>query len=440
MIEKLCVLALALCIGVPLLSLAGIRWTLVRRALFVFSIAATSWLTLPLTDMSILWDATYRGSTRGLSVGLSDFAVLALAAIVWHARRRMNWWPAGSWLFGAMFVWCVGTGMAAERPLYVAFEAMTLARVYLLYWVLVNYFEEFGDLRLLLTTLAAVVVMQSAVGAQQHLAGQYRATGTVGDPNLLGMYTNVLLVMLLALAMETRGKWQVACVGAFFAGAMLVLITYSRGAWLVGAGTAGLVCGSLLLLNLRTRKFVLLAPCLVLVLLLLTATADGIAARWQGGFGAITESRDSARTLGPALAMVRDYPVTGVGLNHMSLALNTRHYGDVLTPDERQVTHNLYVTTAAETGLVGMVLFGALAMSVLLRGMRLAWRSRHSPIVLAFAVGATAAVVSVAVHSSTEWVARVVIIGQVVAVATAVLAALEAKPERSALRRQAGAW
>lgn len=439
-IEKLCPLSVALAVGMPLLCLACIHWSLVRRAAFVLLISATAWYTLPLAETSILWDATYRGSTRGLTFGLSDALVLALAVALWVVRARVKRWPRGSWLFFALLAWFVGTGLFAERRDYVLFEMGTLVRAYALYWVLVNYFEEFGELRLLLGTLVGVVFLQAAVGVQQHLTGGYRATGTLGDPNLLGMFLNMVLAILLAVGMESRGKWQGIGLSAFGAGAMLLLITYSRGAWLVAAGTSVLVVVSLLLLNCRVRKFAVLIPVATGCMLLIMARAESIADRWQEGLATVTDAYVSARTLGPALAMVHDYPVTGLGLNNISYALNTRSYGDELMPDERQVIHNLYAVTAAETGLVGLALFVALGMSWLVRGARVAWQGRRSGLVGALAVGATGSLFSVAVHSGTEWVARVIVIAQTVAMVAALIASLQEAPERSALRQEAEAW
>jgi O-antigen ligase len=245
------------------------------------------------------------------------------------------------------------------------------------------------------------------------------------------MYVNVLLAVLWAVGLESRGLWQAACLGSFGAGAVLVLITYSRGSWLILAGTTALIAGALSVLRWKRRKLLVLLPAACAPLFVLVLKADSLLGRWGTGMRELGgDSYATARGLGPALAMIGDYPFAGVGLNHMCFMLENRHYGDDMDPYERQVIHNVYVTTAAETGLVGAGLLVLAVLWFLASGVRTAWRVRHSPFALALAVGATAGMLSVAVHSLSEWVARIVVILQAQGTMAAVLVSLD----RRALR------
>ena len=118
--DKLSILICALLVLVPLGAAAACCWPAVRRALLVVTLAAPGLLGLLHIEWSIVWDEAYRGSARGINVALNDFTALALGIVLLRTRRRMNWWPAGSWILLALFLWSASTAFVADRPDYVS--------------------------------------------------------------------------------------------------------------------------------------------------------------------------------------------------------------------------------------------------------------------------------------------------------------------------------
>ncbi len=437
MAEKIAVVVAVLVLIVPLAAFMASHWPFARRVLFCLCVALPGFFSLPFVECSLVWDATYRGSSRGISLSLLDMASLTLAIALCVVRRRVTWWPRGSWLLLACFVWPAGTAVISENPQFAVFELFNLLRAYAVFWMLANYFEEFGDLRTFLGTLAGVVVIQASVACHQHLSGQFRATGLLGDPNLAGMYLNLLLPILFAVGLETRGWWRWLCLVPCGLGALAVLITYSRGSWLMLAGSLLLVSTALLVIRPQPQKLAILGPAALAALLLLSIKSDSLLSRWGGGLAELRDADSSARGLGPAFAMISDFPVTGVGLNHISFMLNERHYGEAVKIGERGVIHNLYLTTAAETGIAGVALLLAAFLWLFATGVRTAWQCRQSPVALALAVGISTSVLVLAIHSWTEWVTRCIVILQTLAIIAALLLSLSRGHRQAAIARVA---
>ena len=73
-----------------------------------------------------------------------------------------------------------------------------------------------------------------------------------------------------------------------------------------------------------------------------------------------------------ALQMLKDHPLLGVGLNNFTVRMS--EYGEVSGWARfLQPVHNVYLLIAAETGILGLILFLCLLFSV----FRLLWRSKN---------------------------------------------------------------
>ncbi len=208
-----------------------------------------------------------------------------------------------------------------------------------------------------------------------------RLSGLLIDPNAWGGLATVLLMLqagALACGMRRR-RWArlAGTVNALLLG-VAVLLTRSRGAWVAFAG-GGTMLLWLLRREISLKRVLLGATCLLL----------GVVALW--GLLGPQASRALADVLRPRTVEVRweqigrgvehfvRSPVWGIGLDV------SRHLGS------RWIIHNTYVWFLAEMGLIG---FGALALLLLRAGRN--WRGglRSSGPLRAWAVGGTAAWVS----------------------------------------------
>jgi O-antigen ligase len=250
--------------------------------------------------------------------------------------------------------------------------------------------------------LGALALVQAASGGTAELGGlariklaqihgdvfEPRIAGPLGDPNFFAQ----ILVLLVPLALFTgwdapRGARKAA---AFAAAALVVgavVVTYSRG------GALALATVALLALLARREHLRQAAAGLLAVALLWSVLPTDFTRR----LATIEQVLGRDDVLRPdssfqkrrllthaAWLMFLDHPLAGVGAGNYTTRFDetaervgflTRDYEE---PGEAHYPHSLYLETAAETGLLGALLFGGalLAAAVALRRAQRAFRER----------------------------------------------------------------
>ncbi len=196
--------------------------------------------------------------------------------------------------------------------------------------------------------------------------GVRRARGFFGSPNNLALYLERMLPLGLSVATEVgegvsgsrRRQWFWA--GGALALLLAVVLTYSRGAWLLGVPAGLLTVG--LLKGGRVPTYTLIALAILgLALIPLMQTER---------FGSLLDLQSGTTFLRLQLwesswEMAKDHLWTGVGLDNFLY-----YYGDYILPGaeiERWLSHphNLFLDLLVRTGLPGLLLFlGALVAAV----------------------------------------------------------------------------
>lgn len=243
--------------------------------------------------------------------------------------------------------------------------------------------------------------------------GVQRVTSVYGHPNNLGLYLGRVWPIAAALALAlfwerragragSRGLLLLAAVGALCAFGGL-LVSFSRGAWL-GAAAALAALALLLAPNLRAtlRRF----WWLLALLALLAAGGAAAAAFGIERFNLFGEtSAIRLRTWASALAMIRDHPLFGVGLDQFG-RLYPQYIDPALAETNERFTahpHNLLLDIWLRMGLLGLLIFGWL----LARFFRQAAGAGQPPIaprtpLRAFRAGLIAAMTAGLVHGLVD--------------------------------------
>lgn len=344
-------------------------------------------------------------------------AVLAMRWVVW--RERPTGWlvAAGAIGFVAIAAWV--SVLNAEYPAASVAQIAEFGKsavVFLLVVVLINTARDFRVAMWALIVLggfvASLSVVQYLTGAfEQSFFGlaqarymniafdynDYRIAGPFGDPNFYGQ----ALVPICAIALERawHERRRVLRVGAAMATgvtALAIVFTFSRGALL-----ALLVVGVAALFTLRPGLRAIALGGLLLAVLLVMLPSDYVTRAT-----ALFESDQSAElTIDPSvnqrtsilrsgLLMFTDYPVAGVGIGNFPDRY-LQYAADVGIEQERTKIepHSFYVEIAAETGVVGLVAWGAVALlgfemvRAARRSLALAGETELRHMVTAFAVG-----------------------------------------------------
>jgi len=212
----------------------------------------------------------------------------------------------------------------------------------------------------------------------QHIT---RVDGIEGDPN----YESLTLVTGLPLAVwmvryETGAWWK--RVGAVCAGLMAggVLLTESR------AGVIAAVVMGLAAVVVSRRKMLTLGLLVIVLAAGVVLAPAGLGARFHSiklEGTATNGDEESARIhvelLKAGLAMIKSYPLTGVGLERFKDTAPDFNPELLQVAGRRFIAHDTYIQIAAETGLPVLILFLAL-MTAAIMNCRAVRGSSNAPL------------------------------------------------------------
>lgn len=306
--------------------------------------------------------------TAGLATpGLALLLVVAAAEV---ARRVWRWVPTsldrplaalgGAALLSAAFSeW----RMESLRLSLLLIAAMTVS-----VWATAAYAA--GDLRRSLRLLAWWVA--GGVAAGLWVAANFDPTRQVLaslpwlGSNAVGTTLAVAVVMATGLLSGRRPRTRWLLVAGLPVMVVGLVATWSRGAWL-GAG-AGLL--TLMVLGLRVdRRLVVAALALVAVLGLIAPT------RWPELWAEVQSLASLEANRGRIVIwtttprMIADHPVVGTGFGTFVTAYQRYRPPDAPDP-EPPFAHNLFLNSAAEMGVVGLLAMVALCVAGLRAAVR----------------------------------------------------------------------
>lgn len=199
-----------------------------------------------------------------------------------------------------------------------------------------------------------------------------RVMSTMMSPVIAGTY----LMSCLPASYYAISTFNGAKKRLFAALGMLVIIaglilTFTRTSWLIA-----LIVAVLYILRRNIRLFSMLIISCVLIfigIIMVTKTRPALAnrVRYQNVVSYLLEGHRLNR-YAVTFKMVKDHPVTGVGLNNYRIVFDD-YYGRKDEPEEFKIPDNMYLMIMGESGLVGFGLFIMFILVILkkaLRGLR----------------------------------------------------------------------
>jgi O-antigen ligase len=204
-----------------------------------------------------------------------------------------------------------------------------------------------------------------ALFGEEHLVKQNigflfsRATGTIGHPNFLAYYFEILLPLTFAMFLGTQNRWtRLFCFVALMIGLAGILTTLSRGSWItlpLSFTLVFLVLYGKRLFHIKTALYLVLAG--IIVVIGLVFAYPTIEKRF------IHDDYKSAAMRMPlnraAFSIIKQFPVVGIGMNNFVEVFSkydTTGKSRILRGGKNPV-HNLYLLVWAEVGLFGFLAF-----------------------------------------------------------------------------------
>jgi O-antigen ligase len=296
----------------------------------------------------------------------------------------------------------------ADVPMGSLFYPFQLLRVLVLMVAVAKIASDERALTWLAMGLAAGVTYQAYFCITQKLGGAFQASGTMGHQNLLGLMTEFVLLLLLAI-LASGSRNRVVMLGVV-SSLTVIGLGASRGA--VGFSLLGIAL--FMVLSIVRQPTRLKWQAVGFTALALALTSPLIIQGMNNRFGRLAETGQSQGVDTERLAFERaakamfsDHPM-GVGANQYVVVANGGGYSQRAGVNWNWTSraanvHNTYLLVAAETGWAGLLTFVTMLMAIIVAGWRFAFQNKRDPrgdVVL----GSTVAIVIVAVHIQYEWI------------------------------------
>jgi O-antigen ligase len=338
------------------------------------------------------------------SIARSFVVLLGIAILIRWAifNERPEGWQRPTVLLGAYGLIGFASMLYAASPQRVEIALSDYIKDAAIAIIVVVLLQRGPPLRRVIWALLAAGIFMGTLSVLQYLTGSfennfwgfaqaewmqivgdtngYRLSGPVGDPNFYAQTMIVLVPLALERMLNERG-WMLRLLAAWalLASILTVIFTFSRGGFIA---LAVVLVAMLIMIPRRTAylPFLLIAGVVLLAVLpsgygeRIFTLQDVLAA---GDTGLRTEDyalRGRVSENLTAWMMFREHPILGVGWSNFPLLYQEYAQRIGLAPEaEERAAHNLYLEVAAESGLVGLAVFGVL-LWVLARSVLMAYR------------------------------------------------------------------
>jgi putative inorganic carbon (hco3(-)) transporter len=387
-------------------------------------------LSLPVfLDVNVAFQrSVFYRSTYGFLIYVSQIPLLLLLLVDGY-RWLLEGRPFARILHGkgpllGFFLLCSVSLFTARDSLFASFDLFALVGSILLFGYMASAIENQRHLRLIVAPLIVGMTLQSLIAVLQALtssslgleflgAGKIldsyaglalisRAGGTLGHPNSMALFLDLLLPLNLSLLFcPMKRSQRLLLVGTLVIGIAGLSATLSRG----GLFSTFLVFSFLLFYQGKKRlgffqivTYMTLLSTIALAAILLTSNPIQkrfLKEDYGNAFGRVVLMR-------AAVGLIQDNPVLGVGLNHYTQVSRAFDQSpEQIVSTWNTPVHNLLLFVAGETGLVGLGFFLAFVYAVL----RSVWCGRASPepFLSSCALGFFGGLVAFLIHSQVDY-------------------------------------
>jgi O-antigen ligase len=339
-------------------------------------------------------DAAVLGAIEGFDVSVTSLALGGLWLGWIFSTRATNeklrfsvHWPIAAYTLVAAASWFVATD-----------GTLSLFQVFLLVQMLLFYIYVSGNVHsrkdiawivwLLLAGAAveSLIVLAMAftghdlsflriVGMKTQLdvpgpaGGFTRPGGTVGSPN----YTSAYLGMMMTLAVcvwqtQALRRWRRLAILVFFLAAIALACTFSRGGWIAVVLSLAILGVSRWRRGGISRKTAAACMAGLVLAAAFLFVPNPISTRLMGDDEGSAHSRIPLMHL--AFRVIQANPLLGVGANNFGTVMND-YAGSEFRHEWIYTVHNQFLLVCAETGIVGLMAYLWILLSVIRRGWRL---------------------------------------------------------------------
>lgn len=378
------------------------------------------------TDINFLSKEWYRGTTRGIEISYLDLLAIILFFGSLSARAREGVAfrkPPSYGIMKVYFLWSLFTVLIISDPkIFGLFEVTKIGRGIFIFLAIAAFIRSTEQLKLFAYVLILVSFYEAGVALyDRYFLGIHRIRATMPHPNSLSMYCLQILPITISIYFAeniTPRMKQLSLIASLLLAGTIIL-TISR----TGFATMALIAFFALVLNIHRnwnpRNFVIFVLASIIGVGMAVKSWDSLSSRFSNfdfENEYLSERGDRGSYFHKGMPAVYENPVFGFGLNNWSYWISNKYAGEAgyysnqypstnsppLDGPAQPPAHNLYLITATEIGLVGLILLLAIfykwlkiAFSGVLKGeMDISDRIR---------LGAFLGLLGVLMQSVTEW-------------------------------------
>ena len=399
------VLAILPCTVALLCERAWIRWAMLG-------------LTAPLllfngTAINFFSNEFYRGTARGMEISIIYIAALIILLTLTILKGPRKLFPDwGSRLYLLYFLCCLPSLLHADSLLFSFFELWKMAMIYLVFLAIYHYLEfSGGDFDTILYGIAFVVAVNFASIVLQHFQGVYQVRGFFPHQNSLAMYMMVTGLLFLSRYFNRfEGRRSRIFFLAFGMASLALIRTYSRGALACYPVGALLTLLGSVRYQFSLRKVFILFGLGAVGLIGLLIFLPRIVERFQKAPESSAQTRKNLAVA--AVNMMKDVPLTGVGINNWGIKINppyhySRHREDKHYKEDYKdgIVETVYLLVGAECGIPCLAVLLSWFGFYWVSAVRLLKRLRGTP-VFYIPAGALGGMTGIFCQSILEWVLK----------------------------------
>ena len=312
------------------------------------------------TAINFFSNEFYRGSARGMEVSLIyllAFAILAAFALRGKAKGVFS--DGGARLYLLYFLLCMPSLFVADDLLISWLEVWKMIMIFLFYAAVRTYLRVTDDVKSVMKALLLFTIANALFTAKAHYSGVYQPGGVFPHRNGMAMgmqlFGPVFFAGYLRYGLKT---WRGRLMAIAFGGAVIsTMWSYSRGAMAMIPVAYGLAAVASFYERRGTLgKTMRMLPIVAAGLVGLGVMLPRIIERFKE---APESSGDTRVELAHcAFEMIRDKPLTGVGINNWSLNMEPTHPYQELASETvgrdlnyRGIVETVYLLVCAECGI-----------------------------------------------------------------------------------------
>ena len=316
------------------------------------------------TAINFFSNEFYHGSARGMEVSLIyllAFAILAAFALRGKAKGILS--DGGARLYLLYFLLCMPSLMEADDLLISWLEIWKMIMIFLFYSAVRTYLRATDDVKTVLRALVVFTIANALFTAKAHYSGVYQPGGVFPHRNGMAMGMQLFGPVFFAGYLRYGLKsWRGRFMAIAFGGAVIsTMWSYSRGAMAMIPVAYGMAAAA----SFAERRGTLSKT--MRMLPLVAAAVIGVVAMLPRIIERFTEAPESSGDTRVELAhcafeMIRDKPLTGVGINNWSLNMEPTHpYQELASAtvgrelNYRGIVETVYLLVCAECGIPALL-------------------------------------------------------------------------------------